>query len=221
MATRIRRHHRLPGGLLRCLAWCVCLLVCSGCTPQQFLLQAGLPGTYTKAELLSLRDRSDYLDATLETAGKRLRFFFPRSPECRETLVEGAVLEYAHVGSLGRVRNGEKRCDPIGVLSLAAWRDRGPRQIRRPVPRDQAVFEVFYRDEELVLARGRFPLAGEIRWTGGLDTVGVIPNVDGCRSFLEEGVASMEFRVTGPDAFVLVGKEAFCPMLGFARPVFD
>ena len=214
MTLSTRRRFRL--GLL-VLLWALVV----ACTPGQVLVQAGIPGTYTRATLSELRERADYLDAVVETAGYRFRFFFPRSEECRETLVEGSALQYAHLGSLGRVRRGDSHCDPIGILSLAQWRDRGPRQIRRPVPRAQAKFEVFYRDEDLALARGRFPLAGEIRWTGGLDTVGVIPIDPDCESILSAGVASMQFRVAGKDPFVLVGEERFCTMLGFARPVLD
>ncbi len=195
------------------------LLTAAACTPRQMLVQAGVPGSFTRAELSAVRERSDYLDAVVEMAGYRYRFFFPNSPECRETLVEGASVEYAHYGLLGRVRNQEHRCEPNGVLSLEAWRDRGPRRSRQPLPRVQATFEVFYRDEELALARGRFPLASEIRWAGGWDTVGVIPNVADCQAVLEAGVASMEFRAGGSPAFALVGKSRPCPMLGFARPV--
>ena len=127
-------------------------------------------------------------------------------------------MRYRNLANFGRIEVGEFSCDPVGVLSLAAWRDRGPRpQTRAAIPRDQAVYEVYYRDDELALARGRFRLTGLIGIPGGIDYVAAIPNNEECAGILEQKVASIEFRVKGNRPFVLLGKRGPCPIQGFAQ----
>ena len=162
-----------------------------------------------------------YLDATLASPRFALRFFFPRSADCLAMIRPGAELRYLRVGSLGSVVNGEKRrCEPIGVASLREWRDREPRQRSSPIaPRVQVEFHTLFEGEELVLVRGRFPLALEIRWPAAMDTVAVLPAGPGCDEARRAGKATMEYRATGPDPFLLLGEEGSCPILGFAGPL--
>jgi hypothetical protein len=194
----------------------LCLMLGAGCTADQFLVQAGIPGTSTPARATLIAERAGYIDAVLETGGTAYRFLFPDNDECRSLLEEEAELRYAHLGPLGRVTREEQRCDPVGLLSLAEWRDRRPRrESPAAIPREQATFEVYYSDDELVFARGRFPLAFEIGWAGGVDTIGVFPNREPCASILAEGVASMEFRPAGKRTFSLVTDSGLCPIEGF------
>jgi hypothetical protein len=178
-------------------------------------------------------ERGDYLDATLvgaggaEYAGGRvvrpgpaLRFFFPREPICRGVLVPETDVEYLEGGQLGRVRSANGACDPVGIASLRAWRDRRPRprQDRLRIPRSQAVFKPIYRDEQLVLVRGRFPLANRIGWVGGDETIAAIPRRPECANVLERGVASMEYRVVGEDPLRLIEDKGYCPIIGLIYP---
>jgi len=194
----------------------VCLLVMA-CTADEFALRAGIPGTGVRGEIAGTRTRDGYLDATVITGSQRLRFFFPITEDCLAVLVDDAEVMYMHGGSAGSVRSGELRCDAIGILSLPEWRSRGPRLRGPPNPRVQANYRVFYSDEELVLARGRFGLAHHIGWTGGSDTVGIIPNVPECSTVISNQVASLEFRTAGPIPFLLIDQSRRCPLLGFAH----
>ena len=162
-----------------------------------------------------------YLDGTLSSPRLALRFFFPRSADCLAMIRPGAELRYLHAGSLGTAVDGEKRrCEPIGVASLREWRDREPRQRSSPIaPRVLAEFRTLFEGEDLVLVRGRFPLALEIRWPAAMDTVAVLPAGPTCDEARERGKATMEYRATGPDPFLLLGEEGSCPILGFAGPL--
>ena len=162
-----------------------------------------------------------YLDATLSNQRFSLRFFFPQSADCLTLIRSGAKLRYLPIGSLGSVVDEERRrCEPIGVASLGDWRDQQPR--RRPphrTPRVQVEFRTIFEGEDLVLVRGRFPLALEIHWPAAMDTVAMLPASPACDQARQPGKATMEYHATGPEPFLLVGEGGSCPILGFAAPV--
>jgi hypothetical protein len=162
-----------------------------------------------------------YLNATLSGQRFSLRFFFPQSEHCLALIRSGAEQRYLRIGSLGSVVDQEKRrCEPIGVASLREWRDYLPR--RRPAhltPRVQVEFHTLFEGEELVLVRGRFPLALEIRWAAAMDTVAMLPADPSCDEARQRGTATMEYHADGPEPFLLVGDEGSCPILGFAAPL--
>ena len=149
-----------------------------------------------------------YLDATLSIPRFSLRFFFPRSSDCLALLRSGAELRYLRIGSLGSVVDEEKRrCEAIGVGSLREWRDHEPR--RRPAhrtPRVQVAFRTIFEAEDLVLVRGRFPLALEIRWPAAMDTVAMLPAGPACDEARERGKATMEYHASGPEPFLHNGE---------------
>jgi len=185
------------------------------CTTDEFVYQAGVPGARIDAEVGELTTRGAWIDARVQTGGADLRFFFPATPTCRAVLGADDV-RYANVGALGRLRSGDRTCDPVGILSLRAWRQRRPRPADPElVPRAQAVFDEHYRDEDLIVLEGRFPLAGRIGWVGGVDTLAVVPRREPCPAVVEQGVASMEFRDAGPRVFDLVADRGLCPLVGF------
>jgi len=162
-----------------------------------------------------------YLDATLSNPRFSLRFFFPRSEDCQALIRSGEDRRYLPIGSLGSVVDEEKRrCEAIGVASLREWRDDQPRR-RSPhlTPRVQVAFRTIFEGENLVLVRGRFPLALEIRWPAAMDTVVMLPAGPVCDEARQRGKATMEYHATGPEPFLLVGEESRCPILGFAGPL--
>ncbi len=179
----------------------------------------GVPGISTHDQVTGVVERGPYLDALVDQRGNTLRFLFPASDVCRRVIATEAIVEYKADGPLGRFEGGGESCEPIGIASLAAWRDRGPRGATRPVPRRPATFRVVYEDDTVVMARGRFPFTGRIGLSGGEDTIAIIPNSDACRRIIERGRASLEFRDSGPDPFRLITSDGRCPIEGFVRPL--
>ncbi|MGH0037150.1 MAG: hypothetical protein ACQGVK_19170 [Myxococcota bacterium] len=222
---RIHRRKRRPDSgrrarralLVAVLAAAPLWLGAAACTTDEVVAQARIPGTSSRAQFTRVTQRFGYLDATIETGGFTLRFFLPPSDECSAIARLGQEARYQNLGPLGRFTQDEFRCDPLGILSLLEWRNRGPRgaQPRSVVPRAQATFQVIDRDDELVLVSGRFPLAGHIGWVGGVASRAVLPVEPNCQRAIESGVASMEYRSSGRRPFTLVGPRGLCDIVGF------
>lgn len=200
-------------GLFSCSA--LVAISCAGDPVQQL----GIPGTRADAQLELIARRGDhYLDALVTTGGRSWRFFLPASEDCEKLLQQQDGVRYTQQGALGSLQADDLRCDPIGVLSLRAWRDRVARPRSSTIPRGQARYEIFYRDQDLALARGRFPLIGFVGWTGGDDAVAVIPEVEECREAIDRTVSSIEYRATGSVPLALLVSGGRCPLLGLAHP---
>lgn len=166
----------------------------------------------------SLQQRWHYLDVSLSPGS--LRFFFPDNDVCRKILRRDAEVIYVKRGPLGEVQNeAGERCEPVGIASLRAWRDRSFRpRTQTPVPRSHATFEVVHRDGELAYARGRFILASRVGWTNVDDTIAILPDTQGCQKTIESGIGSIEFRYSGKVPYRLVAGGEDCPIVGFVRP---
>ena len=166
----------------------------------------------------SLQQRWHYLDVSLSPGS--LRFFFPDNDVCRKILRRDAEVIYVKRGPLGEVQNeAGERCEPVGIASLRAWRDRSFRpRTQTPVPRSHATFEVVHRDGELAYARGRFILASRVGWTNVDDTIAILPDTQGCQKTIGSGIGSIEFRYSGKVPYRLVAGGEDCPIVGFVRP---
>ena len=70
----------------------------------------------------------------------------------------------------------------------------------------------------MALARGRFPLVGYVGWTGGDDTVAVIPVTEECQEVIDREVSSIEYRSSGPTPLTLLTSNGRCALLGLAHP---
>jgi hypothetical protein len=196
------------------------ILANGACTIDSAIAGAGVPGTTQRATISDVTVRFEYIDAFVSAGGFRYRFFFPDREPCRSIINDPEGVAFVWLGPLGRITKGDERCSPVGVLSLREWRNRGPRRSREPLPRGQAVlFEELWRDDDMVIVRGRFPLAGLANWAGGHDTIGILPVADQCQRFLTGGRASMEFRASGRYPLVLLDGNSRCPILGFALPL--
>ena len=173
----------------------------------------------TEVQVTSVVPRWSYIDATLGVLPRPVRFFFPDDDACRALLLLETNVSYVSRGPLGMVTNAAgDRCEPVGIASLQEWRDRSSRRrTGAPVPRAQATFEIVHRDGELVFARGRFPLATLVDWTGADDTIALLPDDQGCRRPIDAGVATMEFRFSGRDPYRLVAGGERCSIVGFVR----
>ena len=198
------------------LAWMLVgsLAACTGDPIQQ----AGIPGTSAAATMELLAERGPhYLDVLVTTGGREWRFFVPTTEECR-ALLGREGLRYVQLGPLGSIRSDQGRCDPNGILSLAQWRDRSSRSRPAGIPSGRVAYEIIFRDEDLGLALGRFPLVGFLGWTGGERTIAVIPNTDECKPVLERSNGTIEYRASGRVALSIVTPTGRCALLGLARP---
>lgn len=177
-----------------------------------------IPGTGGGVRIEFVTPRGDhYLDTLITTGGKQWRFLLPRAGDC-ETIGTRDDVRYVNSGPLGSLRTKDLRCDPNGTLSLREWRDRISRARPPTIPTGLASYEIFYQDDDLMLARGNFPLLGLMGWTGGHDTVAVIPNVEVCQSLVDRKNATIEYRASGPVPLALLVKDGRCPLLGLAYP---
>lgn len=191
-----------------------------GCASDEAAYHATLPGTSSGASIEWLGEVGGYLDVRVGTAGRSLRFFLPAAnPDCLALREASGEIRYANRGVLGRLEAGALRCEPVGILSLVEWRNRRGRVSREPVPRARATWSPLASSDTLVLVRGRFVLANQLGWAGGVDTVAVFEPGAPCDEVLARGVGSLEFRHSGPDVLALVGPDRRCPLLGIARPL--
>jgi len=207
-----------------CLLRCACVLVIAlGCA--RAAIETGVPGVPVEARFEVLAERFDYIDANVAVGGQHYRFFFPRSETCRAVLASEEA-RFRLAGVLGTAETSADSCPALGILSLQAWRDRAGRAARgrtggSPVPSDRIEYRVIFSDEDLFLARGRFRLASEIGWTGGVDTIAVFPNDAACQGVRERTRGTMEFRRAGSTPFSVPTGSQRCPLLGFTQIVVN
>jgi hypothetical protein len=198
-------------------AACLVMIALAGCWKRT--LVPSRPFGNVAAHVGAVERTGGYLIAPIRDERGELRFFFPDTPECAQVIVAEASVVYRRLGVLGSVSRGDVTCDPIGIASLLEWRDRSARVSRpssaRPIPRELARFRVIYRDDDVILVRGRFLIAREIRWIGD-DTVAMIPAA--CHALADSGSATVEFRPIGRVPFRFLSP-VDCPILGFARPI--
>jgi len=194
-------------------SWLLAAVVLGGCS------SAILAGGDAGYEVSMVSQRGPYLDAVIRRSDEELRFYFPDDESCRATVAPKARVEYVNVGRLGRVRRAGEECEAIGVASLPAWLKRRPRPRAAPKPRAQAAYRLGYEDSEVFLARGDFPLARLIGWSGASDVVAVLPRSETCRAAIERGGASMEFSALAQQPFWLLLADERCPIIGFVQPL--
>jgi hypothetical protein len=183
--------------------------------------EAGLGSFATDLSVVSVAPHGDYLEATLAGHGLSLTLFAPNDAACAGVLAPEATLNYVERGIAGRLEREGARCDAVGIGPPFTERAREPRRqsLRStPIPRAQASFRILHQDDELVLLRGRFPLAFHVGWAGGDDSVVAVPADPVCRAAAEDGVASMEYRPTGRSTLVLIGRDALCGIVGLMLP---
>jgi hypothetical protein len=191
------------------------------CNTQKTLWGLGLGSFTTDLTVSGVATRSEWLDALVEGHGLSLRTFVLANDVCRRVFEPGAPIDYVERGIGGRFVRGDDSCDAVGFGSPMIDRARRgrPGSLRTaPIPREQATFRVIFEDEEVILARGRFPLARALGWTGSGDSIAVFPNTELCRVPLERGVASMEFRASGRYTLTLVSSGGQCPFEGLIQP---
>jgi hypothetical protein len=195
-------------------------LLALGCTTDDVVVQTGLPGARAATTVDLIAERGDYLDVMSEAGRRRTRFLVPNDEACRSLFVGEIAVSFSNSGRFGRFQAGDQSCDPVGVLSLAQWRDRRPRAHNASiVPRSRSdLRERIYADDDIVLIRGRFMLAGQIGITGGSDLIAVLPNAPECEGLDIPSSVSMEFRQSGSRPFTILNGSTRCPVIGFVQP---
>ncbi|MCP3986578.1 MAG: hypothetical protein GY723_19515 [bacterium] len=174
-----------------------------------------------EVEISDVQEIGPYRTATLTGKKGSWRLYFPRVGACESMVQPGATSVYRFDGPFGVLRAEQgPNCSPVGVGSLPAWRDEQPRRRSQfLMPREQARFRVIHRSESFLLIRGAFPLALEIRWPEPMDSVAVLPATPACLAQLDRTKATLEFRATGPDVFILESEAGPCPIVGLALPL--
>jgi hypothetical protein len=201
------------------LAMTFTLLACAGAKQAGKGVERELnPFSSTDANVNAVSQVGPYLLVELRGAGANISLFTPVTPACASVLQPEAAIRYEKYGIFGRFSRGEETCTANGAASLAAWRDRNYRRRGTLVPRAQAQFTKLFESPQLVLLRGRFPLASRVGIPAGYDLVAMVPNDPICQPVVERGVASLEYRDAGPMPFSLVTDRGPCPVLGFAEP---
>ena len=180
---------------------------------------ANLPGQSTPSTVGTVTPRGPYLDVNVARSGSTQRFFAAASEPCRSLLRPEAVIDYVSLGPLGEFQAGGATCVPSGIGSLAAWRDQRPRPMVGPLPSRRASYKLEYQDPDLAMLRGRFPLLGLIGWPGLGDTLVVVPQTPPCQALVQQGVATIEYRESGPDPYSLLDNDKRCPIQGLIQPI--
>lgn len=198
----------------------VCLaaaLLLPGCNTQLARSMPGLPFLSAPSHVGHVESHGPYLDAIIGN-GHELRLLFPATELCQKVIRPEEAVSYTQSSRAGVVEGKAGRCEAVGIIDLAQWRDRRPRSFGPGIgiPRDRATYRTIYQDEDVVMLRGMFLIASEIGWVGD-DTVAMLPNTDGCRPYVQAGEASVQFHPSSKVAFRMVG-ETDCPLLGFALP---
>jgi hypothetical protein len=172
----------------------------------------------TSSTVQTVVERGPLLDVQISQGGKSRRYFARKTEPCLGVLKPESPIEYVALGPLGQLQSGEVVCVPVGIGSLAAWRDNKPRPMVGPLPARQADYRLEYQDQDLAILRGRFPLLGLIAWPGLGDTLVVIPQTPACKPLMQDDAATIEYRVAGPDPYVLYSGDQRCPIQGLIQP---
>ena len=161
-----------------------------------------------------------YLLAAINSEREGLTFVFEPTEACRQVLQIDGEVRYVGDGPFGRLERGGARCAAIGVGQFASWVRRFNRPLNLPIlPRSEATFRKIGEDDEVILVRGIFPLAGLVRVPGGGDRVAFLPNSEICETYVEQGAGPMLYRRTSAEVIWLGGASTRCPILALARPL--
>ena len=94
-----------------------------------------------------------------------------------------------------------------------------PRPEVGPLPSKQANYKLEYEDKDVAMLRGLFPLLGLIAWPGMGDTLVVLPQTPPCHALIPAGVATIQYRDTGPAVYVLLDNRSQCALAGLIQPI--
>jgi hypothetical protein len=182
-------------------------------------------GASTEFTVESVVPRGGYLDVKLQGASP-LRTFIPDDGSCRQVAKPGARVRYVWDGAMGSVAEptGSRSCQAVGIGSLAEWRQTRPEDtglpLGRGLPREVARYRVVFRDQDVILARGFFPLTRHLGFVGAADAIAVMRNTPACqRGPAAAASASLEYFPAGERVLGLVVKDRWCDVDGLLLPL--
>ena len=182
-------------------------------------------GTSTEFTVERAVPRGGYLDVSLRGASP-LRTFLPDTVECRQLTKSGARVRYVWDGALGALAEpaGSRSCQAVGIGSLSEWRLTRPEDTGLPqgqgLPREVARYRVVFRDQDVILARGSFPLTRHVGWVGPAEALVVMKNTPAClRGPAARSTASLEYFPAGDQVLGLVDHDRWCEVEALLLPL--
>jgi len=196
-----------------------------GCAHSTAVWRMGIRGMSTEFTVDRVVARAGYLDVALR-GGSPLRTFLPDDPDCRRVATAGARVRYVWDGAMGSLAqlDGAFRCQAVGIGTLPEWRQTRPEDANVPrgvgVPREVARYRVIFHDQDVILARGYFPLSRHLGWVGAAEAIAVMKNTPACaRGPAATGTASLEYFPDGDRVLGLVQKDRWCDLEALLLPL--
>ncbi len=203
---------------------CLALLALA-CAHSTTAWRMRIRGTSTEFTVERVVPRFGYLDVHL-MGQSPLRTFVGDSADCRHVVKPGARVRYVWDGALGNLSEpvGSRSCQTVGIGNLTEWRLTRPEDTGlapgQPVPREVSRFRVVYRDKDVILARGFFPLTRHLGWVGPAEALVMMSNTPGClRGPATIGTASLEYFPSGDRVLGLVAKDRWCDVEALLLPL--
>ena len=200
-------------------------LLALSCAHSTTVWRMRIRGASTEFTVAGVVPRGGYLDVSL-TGQSPLRTFIPDTVECRRIVKSGARVRYVWDGALGNLSEpvGSRSCQAVGIGSLGEWRLTRPEDTGLPqgqlLPREVARYRVVFRDKDVILARGFFPLTRHVGWVGPAEAIVVMSNTPGCtRGPAALGTASLEYFPAGERVLGLVAKDRWCDVEALLLPL--
>jgi hypothetical protein len=182
-------------------------------------------GASTEFTVHSVAPRGGYLDVALE-GDSALRTFVADDATCRQVAKPGARVRYVWDGAMGSLAEpaGSRSCQAVGIGSLTEWRQTRPEDTGLPqgrgLPREVARYRVVFRDKDVILARGHFPLTRHLGWVGPAEAIAVMRNTPACqRGPAATASASLEYFPAGERVLGLVVKDRWCDVEALLLPL--
>lgn len=195
------------------------------CAHSSTVWRMRIRGASTEFTVERVAPRGGYLDVSLQ-GDSPLRTFIPDDASCRQLTKVGARVRYVWDGAMGSLAEpaGRRSCQAVGIGSLSEWRQTRPEDTGLPqgrgLPREVARYRVVFRDADVILARGHFPLTRHLGWVGAADAIAVMRNTPACqRGPAAVATASLEYFPAGDRVLGLVVKDRWCDVDGLLLPL--
>jgi hypothetical protein len=191
------------------------------CAHSSAVWRMGIRGMSTEFTVESVAVRGGYLDVRL-AGDSPLRTFIPDDSGCRRVAKVGTRVRYVWDGAMGSLSqlSGSASCQAVGIGSLVEWRQMRSESQAVALQREVARYRVVFRDRDVILARGHFPLTRHLGWVGAADAIAVMRNTPSCqRGPAAAATASLEYFPAGERVLGLVLKDRWCDVEGLLLPL--